>query len=276
MKISYINLDKDLIKQKFMEVLNNTEFLNTDKLELKLSNKDLLAPEILKEEEPVIYITSDAFIKMRALVENCDTEIAWHGTVVRNNMVFLITDIFMYPQHVCSSTVESHDEDYPKWVTELPDDVFNNMRLQGHSHVNMSTGPSGTDESYYHDLIKHVQDFYIVMINNKAGKLMLRLYDIEKNLKYDDLDIRLALTKEKKPTKIWYEEQAKEFIKEKPIAYADYGLGRRYGTGRYVPQPDGHWKYIEEGQLALDDDNFILDGDGFVTYKPKKKKKGAK
>jgi hypothetical protein len=128
---------------------------------------------------------------MRAVVNEFNTEVAWHGTVVRDGLSFTVTDIIIYPQIVTSATVESDDAEYSKFLDTLPDEVYNAIRLQGHSHVNMGVTPSSVDWSYYEELLAHVPDFYITMITNKRSEVWVEIYDVAANIVYENGEISL-------------------------------------------------------------------------------------
>ena len=72
-----------------------------------------------------------------------------HGTVLRtensksDSNEFIVEDIFVYPQEVTGSTVTTDQEAYSKWLYELDDDIFNNLRMQSHSHCNMGVSVYG-------------------------------------------------------------------------------------------------------------------------------------
>jgi hypothetical protein len=218
MKKTLINLteSKEKIKELLLEQLENTTFYDLSKIDLKLDASKILEETLPDVEDPTIYITPTAYIKMRTLVEETDVEIAWHGVVHRQGRIFVITDILVYPQKITSVTVESDDDLYPNWCMELPDDVLNNMRFQGHSHVNMGVTPSSVDEDYYTRLLTQVHDYYIIMVTNKHEAMTLRLYDVENNILYSDLDLNIYLPDVHKDNIAWYEEQ-KEML-QKPSA----------------------------------------------------------
>lgn len=136
-----------------------------------------------------ISFSDTAWSKINAIVNYYDKELAWHGTVERTDKGLYVKDIYVYPQLVTSTTVESDEDKYPAWLDQLPDDVFNSIRLQGHSHVNMGVSPSAVDEDFYETLIKHLNDYYIYMIINKRGDLWFNVYDLESNLIYEKEDI---------------------------------------------------------------------------------------
>jgi hypothetical protein len=75
------------------------------------------------------------------------------------------------------------------------DEVFNNLRMQGHSHVNMSVTPSSTDLELYRDLLAQLDDtmFYIFMIYNKRGECTVKVYDLAKNILFEKDDCTITI-----------------------------------------------------------------------------------
>ncbi len=142
-----------------------------------------------------VFFTPDAWRKMQALVSDFDKEVAWHGIAHRgeddSKDEYYITDILVYPQEVTGATVNTDQEKYEMWLMSHDDDVFNNIRMQGHSHVNMGVTPSGVDTSLYDQIIEQLDDemFYIFMIWNKKKDKTVRIYDIKKNILFDTADV---------------------------------------------------------------------------------------
>lgn len=136
-----------------------------------------------------------AWAKMNALISGFDSEVAWHGFSRKDGNNYFIDDIVVYPQNVSSATVTTDQEEYEKWLAELNDDEFNSLRFQGHSHVNMSTSPSGVDTSLYDRILSQLtdEDFYIFAIWNKKGEHTVYIYDMVDNIKYDTKDIDITV-----------------------------------------------------------------------------------
>ena len=57
----------------------------------------------------------------------------------------------------------------------------------GHSHVNMSTSPSGQDDKQMEVFADSNDDFFIRIITNKQGNLRLDIYDFESGIIYEQL-----------------------------------------------------------------------------------------
>lgn len=219
MKKQLINLNpvKEQVKEKLLEKYNETLFMNTTKIELKLDIEDMLKEYIEQQNiiEPTIYITPNAYIKMRMLVDKNDKEIGWYGIV--NEMpglqaTYIIEDIIVYPQKVTGVTVEQDEDRMFEFEMSLTTEQVNHKRFHGHSHVNMGTSPSGVDESFYQDLLSQVTDYFIITITNKHNEYTTRFYDVANNILYTDVPIQL-IQNDGSLYLDWYETN-KEQVKE--------------------------------------------------------------
>lgn len=193
-----INVDetfKQDIIAKFTDYINRTKFTDNKitfsaDIDTTVNVKDI--------SRPTIYISATAYLKMMLYVRDTDVEIAWHGTVERNQEQnwYHIKDVFLYPQIIRATTVDTDQEKYQEWLQNIEDDdVFNNIRFQGHSHVNMGTFPSGTDLNMYNNFLQVLpnNDYYIFMIMNKTGSITCFIYDLAKNLIYETADIDIKI-----------------------------------------------------------------------------------
>lgn len=142
-----------------------------------------------------IHFTELAYLKMTQLIDKFDKEIAWHGVAFRDEDEskddYYISDILVYPQEVTGATVTTDQEKYTMWLYGHEDDVFNNIRFQGHSHVRMAVTPSGTDDLLYERIIEKMKDddFYIFGIWNKNNDRNVFIYDMKKNMVFDNDDV---------------------------------------------------------------------------------------
>jgi len=172
--------------------------------ELALSNMKLADGKISytktfgsNAEKTVVYFTSDAWTKMIALIQEFSDEVAWHGLARRSNdpVGYVIYDILVYPQEVTGATVNTDQEKYQSWLMAHDDDVFNNIRMQGHSHVNMGTSPSAVDTTHQEKILDQLDDdmFYIFMIWNKRFESYVKVYDLAKNTLYENGDVSVKL-----------------------------------------------------------------------------------
>jgi len=151
-----------------------------------------------KDCKATVLLTPEAYRKIVALVTEFSDEVAWHGSVTRSNSLineFTIEDIFVYPQEVTSGTVTTDQEAYTDWLYGLDDDTFNKVRMQGHSHVNMSVNPSGVDDNHRKQILEQLENdmFYIFMIWNKSLSIHTLIYDMANNVLYEDKDVEVKL-----------------------------------------------------------------------------------
>ena len=162
-----------------------------------------------------IYCLPTAWCKMTTLVQKTSTEIAWHMLVEKTNKTtYIITDVLVYPQTVSGATVNTDDTKYALWVSEQPDETFNKMRGQGHSHVSMGVSPSLVDTTYYNDLLSTMQKgFYMFMILNKSEKMFLQLVDLDANIVYETSDIVFEIATKQWSQDKWYTEAMKNIRK---------------------------------------------------------------
>lgn len=210
--IQLINLNpvKDIIREKLIEQYNSTTFMNTSKINISIDIEDVLKSYIETKQikEPTIYITPNAYLKMRKLVDATSSEIGWYGTVSEYpglERVYLIDDIIVYPQTVTGATCEQDESKMFEFEMSLTTEQVNKKRFQGHSHVNMGVTPSGVDEAFYQDLLTQVTDYFIIAITNKRNEYTVRFYDIENNILYSNLPI-LLLLEDGSDLNLWYTE----------------------------------------------------------------------
>ena len=135
-----------------------------------------------------------AYVKMVSLLQHFSSEVAWHGTVTRDAedpLHFIIQDILVYPQLVDGTNANTDQAAYTEWLYGLEDEVFNTLKMQGHSHVNMGTSPSTVDLTHQEEILSQLEDdmFYIFMIWNKRLEHTIKVYDLASNTLYEDADI---------------------------------------------------------------------------------------
>lgn len=154
----------------------------------------------LGKKNAVVYFTPMAWAKMVALIQGFNNEVAWHGVARRGDDpskdAYIVSDILVYPQSVTGATVEMDTEEYAKWIMEnVEDERFNSIFMQGHSHVNMQTSPSSVDLSHQEEILNMLDDddFYIFMIWNKSFASTNKIYDMRKNILFENADITVKL-----------------------------------------------------------------------------------
>lgn len=244
-------------------------------MSLSLSVADLFRTKYADHPKCTVAFTPDAYLKMQTLARQCTTEIAAHGVVEKlDAQRYLIKDILVYPQKVTAATVAATD-DYGPWLMELPDDTFNHLRFQWHSHVNMNTSPSGVDDNWYETLLKDVEDFYIFMITNKRNEYFVNVYDVTENLIYETSDITIAVVSEDNCNIFeWVQTQIKEHLEEpvKVNPVNTYNYRDVYDSSSLITERS---YYNSEGRLCYNDKaKELLDKAETKTTKPSQKKKG--
>lgn len=147
-----------------------------------------------------VYFTYEAWAKMQALIREFDKEVAWHGVAYRGDDPdkdeYIVSDIMVYPQEVTGATVTTDQVKYQMWLySEENDEVFDDIRMQGHSHVNMGTTPSAVDTSLYERILDQMDDsaFYIFLIYNKRGEKTYKIYDMDKNVLFETSDVTVTI-----------------------------------------------------------------------------------
>lgn len=194
------------------------------------------------QRKATLYFTELAYLKMLTLVREFDKEVAWHGIAKRHETeedAYVISDILVYPQEVTGATVNTDQEKYQMWLMNHEDDVFNNIRMQGHSHVNMGTTPSTVDTSLYERILDQLDDtmFYIFLIWNKRNEKTIKIYDLAKNVLFETADVTVSLVEDGTGMEQFLK-TAKEMVQDKkytqttPNNYGKpYGYGGYYGYG---------------------------------------------
>lgn len=203
------------------------------------------------EEGVKIFFTPEAYAKMLLLLHSFSDEVGWNGTVERTGpKEFVITDVVVYPQIVTGTTVDTDQEAYQKWIMELPDEVFGSMRMQGHSHVNMSTSPSSTDIKFYEDILAQLRDddYYIFMIYNKRLEHTVMVYDMKSNILYENKDIEVGIASDSGDLESFLSESKK--LVEKRYSYSPAGSNAIVpaGTGSTAPYSGGYTDTTTSGK----------------------------
>lgn len=190
------------------------------------------------DRKAAVVFTAGAWAKMALLVKEFDKEVAWHGVAHRaaDEAVdeYIIEDIVVYPQEVSGTTVEMDTEKYAEWLMQNADDErFNNIHMQGHSHVNMATSPSSVDLNHQEEILNMLgdDDFYIFMIWNKSFVSTNKIYDLKKNVLFEDKDITVKLEGEHEGLAEFLK-TAKDMVKQKSYTYGNYGGYSGYSGNR--------------------------------------------
>lgn len=180
-----------------------------------------------------VFFTPPAWAKMVILINEFDKEVAWHGVAHRVGEVegesvpanseceYIITDILVYPQEVTAATVEMDTEKYATWLMEnIEDERFNNIRMQGHSHVRMAPTPSSVDLTHQEEILNMLgdEDFYIFMIWNKSFASNIKVYDMKENTLFENSDVTVRILDEVGDLNDFLTD-AKAMVKERTYSY---------------------------------------------------------
>ena len=149
--------------------------------------------KMMRGFEPIVEINNIALQKMNEYTNQSNEEIGWLGTARKlEDKHYIIDDVFLFRQEVHSTTTEITVEGLSEFCQELMMrengmEIWNNMKVWGHSHVNMSTSPSGQDDRQMEVFADSNDDFFIRIITNKQGDLRLDIYDFESGIIYEQL-----------------------------------------------------------------------------------------
>ena len=159
--------------------------------------------KVIDEMKPIIYIMETAYDKMNEYIDQSDLEIGWLGTATkRGSNIYVIEDTYLFEQEVSDTTTEIKEEGLNNFAMELMqkengEELWNNMRVWGHSHVDMGTSPSSQDNEQMKLFIKNPNEFFIRIIGNKKGDMKIDIYDFELGLIYEDMEYEIVYEEEK-------------------------------------------------------------------------------
>ena len=105
--------------------------------------------------------------------------------------------MFLFRQEVHATTTEITTEGLNEFAMDLlyeenGVEIWNNMKVWGHSHVNMTTSPSGQDDKQIEVFAENAEDFFIRIIANKSGDFRIDLYDFTTGVIYEKLPYEIS------------------------------------------------------------------------------------
>lgn len=183
------------------KVFEQVESMISDKNKFRDGNVTVTYNLGKNDEKAKLNISIRAYLKMQALIAKSQKEVGWHGVAFREdeeNNVYRVEDIMVYPQMVDGTNVNTDEDEYYAWNMSLEDDVANNLRFHGHSHVNMSVFASSVDIQHQSEILNMMDDdmFYIFVIMNKRGEVYSKIYDLKKNLMFETSDITISVAQD--------------------------------------------------------------------------------
>ena len=199
---------------------------------------------IIKSVMPTIFITSDALAKMSLYIGGCTDEIGWFGFVRDlGKRQYIIDDVILFEQQVHSTTTEITEAMLSRFAEELLTfdngvDLWNGLKMWGHSHVNMGVSPSGQDDSQMEFFSKSQHDFFIRIIGNKSGDMRLDFYDYINGVSYNNL----AYTEYVDESITVYQEEAKALLAQAKVIQDKIDNYAKDLVASYKPIIDGQIK----------------------------------
>lgn len=150
---------------------------------------------------PKIFVRPEALQKMRIYVNKCDKEIGWFGSAVKTDFGdIVVEDVFLFKQEVSGSTNEITAEGISEFAMDLLNDktldgceIYNKIRVWGHSHVNMGIYPSQQDEKQFMFFQESGQEWFVRVICNKKGDICFDYVDYISGVRIDDLEWEVML-----------------------------------------------------------------------------------
>ena len=210
-------------------------------------------------EKITIDVSPVAYMKMVSLIMGFDSEVGWKGTCWRDpddEGKFHIGDIFVYPQVVTGTTINTDETKHGEWLDSFDDDTFQKLRFHGHSHVNMSVFSSGTDDDLQRDLVGMLKegDFHLFFIMNKRMEIFVRMYDNKYGLIYETADCTVTVGDISADLKAFMDEAKKQVTKTYTPPKTNFGSQTSfyrhngyYGDGYYE---DDYWDGYESGAYS--------------------------
>lgn len=245
--------------------------------------RDVKTEVTYTQGEPMIYVRPIALDKMALYVQACDKEIGWLGRVTKVQNMFVIEDVYLFKQEVHATTCEISPEGLADFVTDMyvnhsdiADDVLNNLRLWGHSHVNMAVSPSGQDNTQI-NTFKEANPWFIRVIANKAGEMEFSIFDFEQGIQFRNVkwieyrenqltleEIIKAEIKEKVTTKTYQYQQTE--VTPGVTRYNDkYTQTTEKKTTTVAQSGRGSHKNYHEYETLFDPEEVLRGADNVIT-----------
>lgn len=181
-----------------------------------------------------LYILPQARQKMEIYCDLAEGEIGWLAFVEKFDTGFLITDCALLKQEVHSTTTEITPEGLLEFWNSTPVERQSQIKLWGHSHVNMSPTPSGQDNSQM-DYFKDGNPWFIRLITNKKREYYIDIYDYANGIKVhmDQADLR-TYNPEESTLRKTIEDEIKEKVTKKEYKSTSSSTPTyHYGGGSY-------------------------------------------
>lgn len=269
----FIKMTPEVADSLREKVLERVESIISDKNKFPDGNVTVTYTIGKNDEKARLNISIKAYLKMQALIAKSQKEVGWHGVAFREdeeNNVYRVEDVMVYPQMVDGTNVNTDEDEYYAWNMSLEDDVANNLRFHGHSHVNMGVFASSVDLQHQSEILNMMDDdmFYIFVIMNKRGEVYSKIYDLKKNLMFETSDITISVAQDDLDIAEFLDSSMK-LVKDLPVkmGYSGHYQG---GSGSSYGYPYGGKSLYEYSHLGNEKTQQK------ATEKPETETKGGK
>jgi hypothetical protein len=146
-----------------------------------------VTPLVSHKRAPVVYFSDVAWCKLWIIVDQCQKEVGWYGTVDKlPSGDYMIEDIFVPEQTVSGVTTDIEPEALGELALQLEQQGIDSSRLRywGHSHVNMEVSPSATDEEQIEEYLDDC-DWFIRGIHNKRRASKIDVYEVKQSVIFE-------------------------------------------------------------------------------------------
>ena len=203
--------------------------------------------EFIEKRVPMVYVTRDAYSRMYHMVDMCNVEVGWRGTVrVTRGGNFLIDEVFLLEQEVSGAATELSEDGQARLVQHLIDtrdngvEVANELRFWGHSHANMATFASTQDDKQMAELEQGGCPWFIRGILNKLGSMTFDIF-------YWDIGVKIADAQ----WAVW--DQVDQSMREELEAEFNNKVTRKPTTVyHYRPPAQSVWAVAAQAGLVVD------------------------
>jgi len=204
-----------------------------------------------QEADPKITIPLDIMCELTTAVRTTGKkhEILLLGMATYNETIntYHIEGFVAPPQTENTGAYVTTDDDaYPKWISELPREQRQKLRVHLHTHPGGVT-PSGVDETTLKATLDDLDDFYIRIITNQAQCFKVDLFEISKHRMYEDLPIYV----ETKQIKIKLSLSGVTFGGFAEVDRLDTELNKNITVKKYVAPPHAYTQYGAYGVRTM-------------------------
>ena len=202
-----------------------------------------------------ITITPQAREKILYWTEATTLEVSGLGLVDRTSDGFLITDVFIMKQVSSGSGTELDNEAVARLLLDLDKAGTDTGKLKcwWHSHSQMGVFWSGTDEACIKDLGGEQGEYFVSLVTNRKGELLLRL-DIFRPFRATIDQLALNVGIETPGLREACTLEVKQKVEKATVVPAVFG----YGGGRHN-FPEHRWARQTNYHPWLDDEEWGMD-----------------